>query len=474
MHDTGVSCILGGYTLGLHHVRPQGGRLSSEAVRGAAGGASASGIGRTLRALRHRNFRLFFLGQSISLVGTWMRQVAMSWLVYRLTESALVLGMVAFIGNIPAFLISPIAGVLADRWDRHRMVIATQVLSMVEAWVLTALVLTGVVEVWHVLLLAGLLGVVNGFDVPARQSFLVRLVDGPADLANAIALNSSMFNGARLVGPAIAGVLVGVAGEGPVFALNALSYLAVIGSLLAIDADGAPAAAARPSVLRTLREGFDYVLGFAPIRSILALLALLSLVGMPYLVLMPVFASEVLHGGPRMLGFLMGSAGLGALMGALYLASRSTVRGLGRMIAACSALFGAGLVAFSRSGHAWLSMALLVVTGFGMMVTTASMNTVLQTVVDEDKRGRVMSLYSMAFMGMAPFGGLLAGSLANRIGAPNTVLLGGLAVIAASLWFRHRLPALREDVRPIYERLGILPEAVARGLESATELRPKG
>ncbi|HEX7119862.1 MAG TPA: MFS transporter [Longimicrobiales bacterium] len=450
-----------------------GGRLSSEAIRGAEGGARESGVSRTLRALRHRNFRLFFFGQSISLIGTWMQQVAMSWLVYRLTESAFILGMVTFVGNIPSFLIAPIAGVLADRWNRHRMVVATQTLSMVMAAALAALVLAGVVRVWHILVLAGLLGVVNGFDVPARQSLLVRLVDGPADLANAIALNSSMFNGARLVGPAVAGVLVGVVGEGPVFAINAASYLAVIGSLLAIDLGEWTPTAGRPSVLSTLREGFRYGFGFAPIRSILLLLALLSLVGMPYLVLMPVFASDVLHGGPDMLGFLMGSAGFGALAGALYLASRTTVRGLGRMIGISTTLFGAGLIAFSRSGTPWLSMALLFVTGYGMMVTTASMNTVLQTLVDEDKRGRVMSLYTMAFMGVAPIGALAAGSLASRIGAPATVLLGGLAVILAAFWFRRRLPALREQVRPIYERLGILPE-VARGLQSATELRPKG
>ncbi len=432
-----------------------------------------SGVARTLRALRHRNFRLFFVGQGVSLVGTWMQQVAMSWLVYRLTGSAFVLGMVMFVGNIPSFLLAPIAGVLADRWDRHAMVVATQVLSMLQAAALAALVLAGVVQVWHVLALAGVLGVVNGFDVPARQSLLVRLVDGPGDLANAIALNSSMFNGARLVGPAVAGVLIGVVGEGPVFAVNALSYLAVIGSLLAIDPLAQATPSSTPSVLRTLREGFAYALGFAPIRSILALLALLSLVGLPYLVLMPVFASDVLGGGPHTLGFLMGAAGLGALAGALHLASRTTVRGLGRMIGSSATLFGAGLIAFSFSRAAWLSMALLLLTGFGMMVTTASMNTVLQTLVDEDKRGRVMSLYTMAFMGVAPIGALAGGWIANRVGAPAAVFLGGVAVIAAAAWYARRFPALREEVVPIYERLGILPE-VASGLQTATELRPKG
>lgn len=410
----------------------------------------------------------------MSVIGTWMQQVAMSWLVYRLTGSAFILGMVTFMANIPSFMLAPFAGVLADRFDRYRIVMTTQTVAMVQATTLAALVLTGVIEVWHILVLAGVMGMVNGFDVPARQSLLVRLVDGPGDLANAIALNSSMFNGARLVGPALAGVLVGMVGEGPVFAINAASYLAVLGALMAIDVEGGAPAAERPTVsmLKTLREGFAYALGFLPIRSILLLLAMLSLVGMPYLTLMPVFASDVLGGGPGMLGFLMGSAGLGALTGALHLASRTTVRGLGKLIGFSSTLFGIGLIAFSFSQIAWLSMLLLLVTGFGMMVTTASMNTVLQTVVDEDKRGRVMSLYTMAFMGMAPIGSLFAGWLAQRIGAPATVALGGVAVIsAAGLYIRH-FPAVRDEVLPIYERLGILPE-VAKGLHSATELRPK-
>ncbi len=448
--------------------------MSTEAAGRTGAGAPASGVARTLRAFRHRNFRLFFMGQGVSVIGTWMQQVAMSWLVYRLTGSAFVLGMVTFMANVPSFLLAPFAGVLADRYNRRAIVIATQSLAFLETTVLTVLVLTGVVEVWHILVLAGVQGVVNGFDVPARQSLLVQLVDGPADLANAIALNSSMFNGARLVGPAVAGVLVGMVGEGPVFAINAVSYLPVIAALFALDVAGGSPVANRGagSVLRTLREGFSYAFGFLPIRMILLLLAMLSLVGMPYLTLMPIFARDVLGGGPGMLGFLMGSAGLGALTGALHLASRTTVRGLGRLIAYSSTLFGFGLVAFSFSRVPWLSMSLLLVTGFGMMVTTASMNTVLQTLVDEDKRGRVMSLYTMAFMGMAPFGSLAAGWLAQRLGAPTTVLLGGLAVIAAAAAYARRLPALREEIRPIYERLGIIPE-VATGIQTVTELRPK-
>jgi MFS family permease len=334
-------------------------------------------------------------------------------------------------------------------------------------------VLTGTIQSWQVIVLAAFLGVINGFDVPARQSLLVELVNGPEDLANAIALNSSMFNGARLVGPALAGILIGIVGEGPVFALNAASYIAVLAGLFSMKFTPRAVPAARAPVLRTLREGFRYAFGFPPIRAILLLLALLSLLGMPYVVLMPVFATDVLHGGPKMLGFLVSAAGLGALAAALYLASRPSVRGLGRLIVICATLFGAGLIAFSLSRSHWASGLILLVTGFGLMASTASSNTILQTVVDDDKRGRVMALYTMAFMGMAPFGGLLAGALAARIGAPHTVLLGGLAVLATAFWFARQLPAMREHVVPIYRRLGIIPE-VAAGLETTVEYRPKG
>lgn len=424
------------------------------------------------RALRHRDFRLFFIGQGISLTGTWMQQVAMSWLVYRLTGSAFALGVIAFASQFPTFLLAPIAGVVADRHRRHRIVVTTQSLALVEASVLTVLVLTGTVQVWHIIALSAVLGIVNAFDVPARQSLFVKLVEGPEDLANAIALNASMFNMARLTGPAVAGVLIGVVGEGPVFAINAASYIAVLVSLFRMSAahDARPERQSR--ALSHMREGFRYAFGFPPIRSILTLLALTSLLGMPYVVLLPVFASDVLGGGPQTLGFLMSAAGLGALAGALYLASRPSVRGLSRVIVVAVTVFGIGLIAFSASRSQPLSIALLLVTGFGMMVQSASSNTVLQTIVDEDKRGRVMSLYTMAFMGMAPFGSLLAGTLASSIGAPATVMIGGIACLGAAAWFYSRLPAIRALVRPIYVRLGIIPE-VATGLQTATELRPK-
>jgi len=424
------------------------------------------------RALRHRDFRLFFIGQGISLTGTWMQQVAMSWLVYRLTGSAFTLGAIAFAAQFPTFLLAPIAGVVADRHRRHRIVVTTQSLALLEASTLAVLVLTGTVQVWHIIALSAVLGIVNAFDIPARQSLFVKLVEGPEDLANAIALNASMFNMARLTGPAIAGVLIGVVGEGPVFAINAASYIAVLVSLFRMNAAHAERPERQSRALSHLREGFRYAFGFPPIRSILTLLAMTSLLGMPYVVLLPVFASDVLGGGPQTLGFLMSAAGLGALSGALYLASRSSVRGLSRVILAAVTVFGIGLIAFSTSRSQPLSIALLLVTGFGMMVQSASINTVLQTIVDEDKRGRVMSLYTMAFMGMAPFGSLLYGTLASHIGAPATVTVGGIACLGAAAWFYSRLPMIRELVRPIYVRLGIIPE-VATGLQTATELRPK-
>jgi len=439
----------------------------SEAVSG-----SSFPFAHVFRALRHRDFRLFFIGQGISLTGTWMQQVAMSWLVYRLTGSAFTLGAIAFAAQFPTFLLAPIAGVVADRYRRHRIVVTTQSLSLVEASIVAVLVLSGTVQVWHLIALSAVLGIINAFDIPARQSLFVKLVEGPDDLANAIALNSSMFNMARLTGPAIAGVLIGVVGEGPVFAINAASYIAVLVSLFRMNAARAERPERQSRALSHMREGFRYAFGFPPIRSILTLLALTSLLGMPYVVLLPVFASDVLGGGPQTLGFLMSAAGLGALSGALYLASRSSVRGLSRVIVAAITVFSIGLIAFSTSRSQPLSIALLLVTGFGMMVLTASINTVLQTIVDEDKRGRVMSLYAMAFMGMAPFGSLLAGTLASRIGAPTTVMLGGIACLGAAAWFYSRLPMIRDLVRPIYVRLGIIPE-VATGLQTATELRPK-
>ena len=421
------------------------------------------------RAFHSRNYRLFFGGQGISLIGTWLTQIATSWLVYRLTNSALLLGVVGFASQIPTFLLTSFAGVLVDRWNRHRILIITQTLSMIQSLTLAVLTLTGVITVLHIIVLCVFQGLINAFDVPARQSFVVEMVEKKEDLANAIALNSSMFNAARLLGPSIAGVLIASVGEGMCFLLDGISYIAVIGALLAMKISPKGIEPQRTDVLEGLKEGFTYAFGFAPIRSILLLIALVGLMGTPYIVLMPIFATEVLHGGPHTFGFLMGASGVGALVGAVYLASRKSVRGLGRIIALAACILGIGLIAFSLSHIFWFSLLMMLLTGFGMIVQMASSNTVLQTIVDDDKRGRVMSLYTMAFMGMSPFGSLLAGGVAREIGAPNTLLLGGIACVLGSLLFARKLPALREIVRPIYVRMGIIPE-VAKGIQTATEL----
>lgn len=411
-----------------------------------------------VRALRHRNYRLFFCGQIVSLTGTWMTRIATSWLVYRLTGSPLLLGLVGFAGQIPLFLLAPLAGVLVDRWDRHRVLVATQVLAMVQSAALATLALGGVINIWHVILLSLFQGVINAFDIPARQAFVVEMVEAREDLPNAIALNSSTVNASRLLGPSIGGIVIAAVGEGWCFFLDAVSYLAVIASLLLMRIAARPRAAAVGSkVLAELREGWSYVAGSQPIRTILLLLTVVSIVGMPYTVLMPVFASRILGGGSHTLGFLMGATGVGALLGAVLLATRRSVLGLGKLIPIMAGVFGLGLIGFSQSRSLWLSIPLLVVTGLGFMVQMAASNTLLQTLVEDDKRGRVMSFYTVAFMGTTPFGSLLAGTLADRIGAQWTLLLGGLGCIAGALWFASLLPRLREAVRPIYVQKGILP-----------------
>lgn len=429
------------------------------------------GIAYVFRAMRHRNYSLFFSGQFVSMIGTWMTRIAISWLIYRLTGSALLLGVVGFAGQIPSFILAPIAGVLVDRWSRHRVLIWTQALAMLQSAALAALDLTGAIQVWHVVALAVFQGVINAFDMPARQAFVVEMVNDRNDLANAIALNSTLVNGSRLLGPSIGGVIIAAVGEGWCFAIDAASYLAVIGSLLAME--GLPIVTGRKpgagNVLGELREGVSYAWHSPPIRNILILLSIVSLVGFPYTVLMPIFASDILHGGPGLLGMLMAASGVGALGGATYLAARRSVLGLGRVIPLMSAVFGVGLIVFSLSNIVWLSLLLMVVTGLGFMVQMASSNTLLQTIVDEDKRGRVMSFYTMAFMGTAPFGSLIAGSLAQRIGAPPTLLLGGIGCVAAAAWFFWSLPRLRRFVRPIYIEKGILTEA-RRGVFTTSEI----
>jgi len=429
-----------------------------------------TGLKLVFRALRYRNYRLFFGGQGISLIGTWMQRIALSWFVYRLTDSVFLLGVVGFAGQIPTFVLAPVAGVLADRWSCRRIIVVTQVLAMVQAFVLAALVLTNTITVWEIVVLSVFLGFVNAFDMPARQTFVVEMVEGRReDLGNAIALNSSLFNGARLLGPSIAGILIAVVGEGVCFLFNGLSYIPVVGSLLAMRIAPRESKAGNTHVLRGLKEGFSYAFGFDPIRSIILLIALVSLMGMPYQVLMPIFAKQILHGGSNIFGFLMGAAGAGALTGAFYLASRRKILTLGRTIPVASSIFGLGLVGFSVSHVLWLSIVLMLFVGFGMMVQMAASNTTLQTIVDDDKRGRVMSLYTMAFMGTAPFGSLMAGSLAAKIGSPNTLLVSGLCCICAGLLFARKLPALRAMVHPIYVEKGIIPE-VAYGIQTTDAL----
>jgi MFS family permease len=413
---------------------------------------------RLLRALRHRNYRLFFSGQSASLVGTWITRVATSWLVYRLTGSALLLGVVGFCGQIPTLLLSPVAGVLVDRHDRHRILVITQVLSALQSLALALLALPGIITVGEILFLQVVQGVINAFDTPARQSFIVDMIEDRADLPNAIALNSSMVNGSRIIGPSIGGVIIAAVGEGWCFMIDAISYVAVIASLVAMHVAKKPRAEQNTKVVEELRAGFLYVAQSVPMRSALLLLALVATMGMPYSVLMPAIASSVLHGGAHTLGFLMTAAGLGALAGALYLASRNSVLGLGRAMVVATIAFGAGLVAFSQSHVVWLSLLLLPIVGGGMMVETASTNTILQTIVEERMRGRVMSFYTMAFLGTAPLGSLLAGVAADRIGAPMTIFFGGLACIAAGIWFAVKLPTIRVLLRPIYVEKGILPD----------------
>lgn len=398
------------------------------------------------RALRHRNYRLFFMGQAISLVGTWMQTVAQSWLVYRLTESPVLLGANGFASQIPVFLMAPIGGVVADRFNRHRILLVTQTTSMVLAGTLAALTLTGRVTVPIVFITAALLGIVNGFDIPARQAFVVQMV-GREDLPNAIALNSSMFNGARIIGPAVAGVLVAAVGEGWCFAINSISYLAVLGGLVAMHVSPPGVERERKSPLAEIAEGFRFVAGTAPIRALMLFLALVSLMGMPYAVLMPVFADRILDAGASGLGVLLGSAGIGAFIGSIILASRPGVRGLGRWVAVSGASFGVFLIAFSASRIFAVSCVILLGLGCSMILQMASSNTLIQAMVPDELRGRVMSIYSMMFMGMAPIGSLAAGALAKGFGAPLTVALGGLCCIAGAAVFGTRLPLLRSEAR---------------------------
>jgi len=412
---------------------------------------------RLTRALQHRNFRLFFGGQSVSLVGTWITRVATSWLIYRLTGSELLLGIAGFAGQIPTLLISPLAGVLVDRMDRRRMLVITQAGSLIQSALLAALTLAGHITVVQIVVLQCFQGIINAFDTPARQAFVSQMVEDRRDLANAIALNSSMVNGSRIIGPSIGGLLIAGFGEGWCFAIDAVSYLFVIASLLAMRVEPRKGAGvSEMKVLQELAHGWRYIAGHVPIRTMLLMVAIVSTAGTPYSVLMPVMASERLGGGPNTLGILMAASGAGALTGALYLASRESVVGLGRVIMYATLLFGGGLIAFSQAHSVAVACLLLALAGAGFMMQLAATNTFLQTIVEEHLRGRVMSFYTMAFFGTVPIGSLIGGAVAERIGAPLTIALSGAICLAAGSWFAWRLPAIRALVRPVYHRMGII------------------
>lgn len=416
-----------------------------------------SAVRRVFSSLHSRNYRLYFVGQGVSLVGTWMQNVALSWLVYRLTGSVFLLGVIGFTSQIPTFVLSPFTGVLTDRSNRLRMMILTQACFALQAGIMTALVLLGAIQVWHIIALSLVFGVISAFDAPVRQSLVIDLIDRPADLGNAIALNSAIFNAARLIGPAIAGITIAAVGEGICFLLNAVSFVAVIAALSLIRIPARPALGSAPDFKKSLREGFHYTFGSIPIRTLIIVLTILSFVSFSYIILLPAYAKEILQGGSDTLGYLMSAMGAGALVAALYMAARRTVIGLGRIIAFAMILMGVAIGVGSFSHSLGLSLVVFFFGGLCMVLSLSSINTMLQTIADEDKRGRVMSFYAMAVMGTTPIGNLVAGSLASGIGILHTFLICGLITLGAGIWFRLNLQHLRKYVRPIYVDKGILP-----------------
>lgn len=409
-----------------------------------------------LPALRSRNYRLFFAGQGVSLIGTWMTQIATVWLVYHLTQSALMLGIVGFTSQIPSFLLAPFGGVFVDRFPRHQILVGTQILAMVQSLALAALALSGVINIWQILALSLFQGLINAIDVPARQVFIIELVEQREDLANAIAINSIMFNGARLIGPAIGGLLISLVGEAYCFLIDGLSYIAVIWALLAMRFQPKEIPVIHGNSLQKIKEGFSYAFHSPPIRTILLLSAIVSFMGMQYTVLVPVFADKILKGNAQTLGFLMAASGVGALFGGIYLATKKTVIGTGRLVIIGPAILGVGIIVFSLSHFLPLSLLAMLFIGLGTILQMASGNIVLQTIVDDDKRGRIMSLFTMSFMGMIPFGNLMGGVFADRIGASNTLIIAGISCLLGSFFFSRQLPKLKKIVYTIYEEKGII------------------
>jgi MFS family permease len=407
-------------------------------------------------ALRSRNYRLFFAGQGVSLIGTWMTQIATVWLVYDLTQSAFMLGIVGFTSQIPSFVLAPFGGAFVDRFSRHQILIGTQILAMGQSLALATLALSGAIQIWHVFALSIFQGIINAVDAPARQVFVFELVEQREDLANAIAINSTMFNGARLIGPALGGLLIARVGEGYCFLIDGLSYIAVIMALLAMRLVPTDIPMMAGSHLQKIKEGFVYAFSSPPIRSILLLSGLVSLMGMQYAVLVPVFADKILKGDAQTLGFLMAASGVGAIFGGVYLATRRSVIGLGKFIVISPSVLGTGLIIFSLSRFLPLSLFAMLLIGLGTILQISAGNIILQTIVDDDKRGRVMSLYTMSFLGMTPFGNLLGGTLGDRIGVTDTLIIAGIVCILGSIYFSRQLPALKKIVYKIYERKGII------------------
>ena len=438
-------------------------------IKNSSEGVSANSTNFKLifRSLKHRNYRLFFCGQSISLVGSWMQSVAIAWLVYKITGSVLILGLVGFASKIPILLFSSFTGVLIDRWSRHHVLIVTQILAMIQALILVLIYFAGSIEIWQIFILSITMGCINAFDIPARHSFVIDMVE-KKDMGNAIALNSLMFNGAMLIGPSIAGVLLAVEGEGICFLINGFSYLFVIISLFMMNNIPRVPLKQRSNIFKDMKEGFKYTFGFAPIKYIILFLALVNLLAVPYTLLMPAFAKEILHGGSNTFGFLIGSSGFGALLAALYLASGKTPLRMGNIIPWSAAIFGVGLILFSFTHFQVFSFILMIVVGFGDMLHTSASNTMIQTITDDDKRGRVMSIYTMAIVGIAPFGSLLVGELAKSIGTPNTIIIGGATCIIGALIFLRKLPDLKKLVRPAYINFGCLPK-VTTDIQRASE-----
>jgi MFS family permease len=433
-------------------------------------GSQKNSIELILRALKHKNYRLYFAGHGTSLIGTWMQQLAMSWLVYRITGSAFYLGLVPFCSQIPVFLGAPIAGVIADHSPKRKILITTQILSMLHAFLLAVLVFFGQINLIWIIALSIFIGIINAFDIPTRQAFVYEIVDNEEDLPNAIALNSLIFNLARLIGPSIAGFLIAMTGNEYIcFFINGISFFAVICSLAAMKLTRPIQKKTSPAILKGLKDGFRYAYDFIPIRTVLIFTALISIVSVPYSVLMPIFAKDILHGDSRTLGLLTSAIGIGALVGAIFLAIQKNPRRFDNIAVFAACVFAIGVIGFSFSKVLWLSLALIVLPGFGLMVQSASTNIILQTITDDDKRGRVMSFHVMAFVGTAPFGNLLGGFVAEKIGAPHTLLLCGICSILVMTYFIFQIPRIRQLVHPIYIRKGIIPE-VAQGLNAATQI----